>query len=187
MLKEAEQENQRLTQQLMALRERIKHPEQGVRENDTVLPKRWLALQGPGIELTVADSVTPLSQGENPNIAIVHNEDLLKLFNEVRASGAEAIAINDQRLVETTEISCAGPTILVNKTRLVPPFVIRAIGDPETMEAALRLRGGVVEYLQFYRIQVSINKKNEVIVPVYHGAPVYRYAKSSFSPNKKPS
>jgi uncharacterized protein YlxW (UPF0749 family) len=187
MLKEAEQENQRLTQQLMALRERIKHPEQGVRENDTVLPKRWLALQGPGIELTVADSVTPLSQGENPNIAIVHNEDLLKLVNELRASGAEAIAINDQRLVETTEISCAGPTILVNKTRLVPPFVIRAIGDPETMEAALRLRGGVVEYLQFYRIQVSINKKNEVIVPVYHGAPVYRYAKSSFSPNKKPS
>lgn len=176
MLKDAEAENARLTTQVEALREQIKSTDGGAAAKPPI-PSRWRALEGPGVEVTINDSAKPLAKGENPNIAIVHNEDLLKIVNELRAAGAEALALNDQRLVEGSEITCAGPTILVNKSRLVPPFVLRAIGDPETMMAALHLRGGVVEYLQFYGIQVNITEKPNVLVPMYTGGAAYAFAK----------
>lgn len=176
MLKDAEAENARLTKQVEALRGQLKTADQPDAPASAP-PVRWAAMDGPGIELQIADSGKPLAKGENPNIAIVHNEDLLKIVNELRASGAEAISVNDQRMVETSEISCAGPTILVNKSRLVPPFVIRAIGDADTMMTALQLRGGVVENLQFYGIQVNISKKPDVQVPMYVGGTSYQYAR----------
>ena len=176
MLKDAEAENARLTKQVDTLRSQLKTSDQPAGQ-PSAPPVQWAAIAGPGIEVDIADSAKPLGKGENPNIAIVHNEDLLKIVNELRASGAEAISVNDQRLVETSEITCAGPTILVNKSRLVPPFVIRAIGDAGTMSAALRLRGGVVEYLQFYGIQVNISEKPDVQVPMYVGGTSYQFAR----------
>lgn len=177
MLKDAEAENARLVAQVEALRAGVKSAAAQPQAAPSALPQRLQAQSGPGIEVEIADSTKPLTKGENPNIAIVHNEDLLKIVNELRASGAEALAVNDQRLVETSEVSCAGPTILVNKTRLAPPFVIRAIGEPDTMMAALQLRGGVVEYLQFYGIQVTISKKPDIQVPMYVGGSSYQYAR----------
>ncbi|MEB3284191.1 MAG: DUF881 domain-containing protein [Candidatus Sericytochromatia bacterium] len=176
MLKDAEAENSRLQAQVESLREGIKEAGKPVQAAKLVAA-RELALTGTGIEIEISDSAKPLGKGENPNIAIVHNEDLLKIINELRASGAEALSINDQRLIEMSEISCAGPTILVNKSRLAPPFVIRAIGDATTMLAALQLRGGVVEYLQFYGIQVTISKKSDIQVPMYVGGASYQYAR----------
>ncbi|MEB3222097.1 MAG: DUF881 domain-containing protein [Candidatus Sericytochromatia bacterium] len=177
MLKDAEAENGRLVSQVEALRESIKTAELPASGKASPVPGRLQATNGPGIEVEIADSAKPLTKGENPNIAIVHNEDLLKIVNELRASGAAALSVNDQRLVETSEISCAGPTILVNKTRLAPPFIIRAIGDADTMMAALALRGGVVEYLQFYGIQVNISRKPDIQVPMYVGGSSYQFAK----------
>ncbi|MBM3273713.1 MAG: DUF881 domain-containing protein [Candidatus Sericytochromatia bacterium] len=135
------------------------------------------ALGGPGVEIVINDSAKPLTKGEDPNIAIVHNDDLLRLVNELRTAGAEAVALNDQRMVESSEITCAGTTILVNKTRIAPPFSIRAIGEPETMVNALKMRGGIVEYLQFYGIQVNISKKSEVLVPAFSGSTLRKFAK----------
>lgn len=177
MLKDAEKENVRLNEQVNTLKDQVKNPGSLKLPQRPVMPARWAAVEGPGIEVVINDSAKPLAKGENPNIAIVHNEDLLRIVNELRASGAEAMSVNDQRLVETSEISCAGPTILVNKSRLVPPFVIRAIGDSGTMMAALHLRGGVVEYLQFYGIQVNISEKPNVLIPMFHGGAAYMYAK----------
>lgn len=175
LLKDAELKNHSLSVQADTLRHQLANAGDGGK--DVAVPARWGPLEGPGVELSIDDSAKPLAKGENPNIAIVHNEDLLRIVNELKASGAEAISINDQRLIETSEISCAGPTILVNKSRIVPPFIIRAIGDPDTMMAALQLRGGILEYLQFYGIQVNITKEPNVLVPMYHGGEVYTYAK----------
>jgi uncharacterized protein YlxW (UPF0749 family) len=177
MVKDAELEKKRLSAQADALVKNIKDAQVNPTKLKPTIPARWGALEGPGIEVSIDDSAKPLAKGENPNIAIVHNEDLLKIVNELRASGAEALSVNDQRLVETSEISCAGPTILVNKSRVVPPFVISAIGDADTMQAALKLRGGVVEGLQFYGIQVNITKKPNVLVPMYRGGTAYKYAR----------
>jgi uncharacterized protein YlxW (UPF0749 family) len=181
MIKDAESEKKRLTAQVDALVKNVKGAHSDAEALQTAIPVRWGALEGPGVEVVIADSAKPLAKGENPNIAIVHNEDLLKIVNELRAAGAEALSVNDQRLVEASEISCAGPTILVNKSRVVPPFTISAIGDSGTMLAALKLRGGVVEGLQFYGIQVNITEKPNVLVPMYRGGTAYKYAKPSTS------
>lgn len=176
MVKDAEAEHRRLDARVEALKARLKDPAR-VAAASRGKPARWGPLAGPGVEVVVTDSAKPLAKGENPNLAIVHNEDLLRIVNEIKAAGAEAIAINDQRLVESSEVTCAGPTIIVNQTRLAPPFVIRAIGNSDTLFAALGLRGGVVEYLQFYGIQVTITRKPDVLVPMYHGGSAYQFAK----------
>ncbi len=183
MLKTSELRNTDLTKELTLLRAQITELEsgkiklaqkQGVALN---LAAGQSAVSGQGLEVIVSDSSKPLTKGEDPNTAIVHNDDLLRLVNELRAGGAEVVSVNDQRLVDTSEITCAGTTILVNKTRIAPPFVIRAIGEPQTMEASLNMRGGILEYLQFYGIQVSISRKSEVLIPMYSGGSQYKFAK----------
>lgn len=127
-------------------------------------------LTGRGVEVTLKDSTASQKLNENPNLYIIHDEDILKVVNELKAAGAEAIAINGQRLVATSEINCSGPAIRVNKKALVPPFVITAIGSPETMEGALKMRGGVAEFLQFFGIQVSVKKLDQLTIPAYSGS-----------------
>ena len=135
-------------------------------------------LTGPGLEVTLKDSEVSLKPGDNPNQYVVHDEDILKVVNELKAAGAEAIAVNGQRFISSTEISCSGPIIRINKKPLAPPFVITAIGDPETMEGALKMKGGVAENLQYFGIQISL-KKTQVTVPAYTGGVKYNYAVES--------
>jgi len=127
-------------------------------------------LTGSGVEVTLKDSNVSQNITDNPNFYLIHNEDILKVVNELKAAGAEAIAVNGQRLIATTEISCSGPTIRINKKALAPPFVITAIGNPETIEGALKMRGGVTEYLQFFGIQVSVKKLEQLAIPAYSGS-----------------
>lgn len=127
-------------------------------------------LTGSGVEVTLKDSNASQKLTDNPNLYLVHDEDILKVVNELKAAGAEAIAINGQRMIATTEISCSGPTIRINRKPLVPPFVITAIGNPETMEGALKMRGGVTDYLQFFGIQVSVKKLEQLTIPAYSGS-----------------
>jgi uncharacterized protein YlxW (UPF0749 family) len=136
-----------------------------------------LAVKGEGIVLTVDDSHVPVGKGENPNNAIVHNEDLLRLANVLTAAGAEALAINDQRLSAGSEITCAGPTILINKTRMAPPFVIKALGDPTMLTAAVDMPGGVVESLRSYGLELKAESSSAIEIPALGSMPTFRYAK----------
>lgn len=90
-------------------------------------------LEGKGIQLILDDSKVTAQVGENPNLYIIHDDDLLRVINELRAAGAEAISINGERLVSTSEIRCAGPTLSVNNNRSAPPYVILAIGNPSNL------------------------------------------------------
>lgn len=138
-----------------------------------------VALAGPGVEVVLNDSNLPLKQGQNPNLYVLHDEDISNVLNELKASGAEALAINGNRLISTSEVRCTGPTVLVNKNvRLAPPFKIAAIGDPETLESGLMMPGGVVDLLKSWGIQVAIKKMDKVVVPAYKGAVPLGYARS---------
>lgn len=133
---------------------------------------------GPGIEVTLNDSNTVAKPGENPNLYVLHDEDILRVLNELRAAGAEALAINNQRVVATSEIRCTGPTILINRNqRLTPPFVISAIGDQDNLANSLKMRGGVIETLQFWGIQVSVKKVAQVNIPPLSGGMSFDYAR----------
>lgn len=134
-------------------------------------------LAGSGVIVTIDDSKRSVKPGENPNLYLIHDDDILKVINELWAAGAEAVCINEQRLIASSEIRCAGPTLSVNNVRYSPPYEIRAIGEPQTLENALKMRGGVVETLQFWGIQVSIKKQEIVNIPAYKGTFRFEYAK----------
>lgn len=133
-------------------------------------------VHGRGVVVVLDDSKLPRRPGEDPNRFILHDEDLLKVVNELNDAGAEAIAINGQRLIGTSEIRCAGSVISINNTRTAPPVRVVAIGDPETLERALRLRGGVVDQLSFFGIEIQIRKELDVVVPAYQGSLTFKYA-----------
>jgi len=135
-------------------------------------------VQGAGVEVTLNDSNKVLQPGENPNFYVLHDGDVLRVLNELKAAGAKAISINEQRIITTTEVRCIGPTILVNKNqRLTPPFVISAVGNPETLSSSLKMKNGVIDYLQFWGIQVEVKKIDKLTVPAYTGGLVFDYAK----------
>jgi len=135
-------------------------------------------MQGSGVEVTLNDSSNVLQPGENPNFYVLHDSDVLSILNELKAAGAKAISINDQRLITSSEVRCIGPTILVNKNqRLSPPFVIYALGNPETLQNALKMKGGVVESLQIWGIQVNVKKVDKIVIPPYTGGLVFDYAR----------
>lgn len=132
---------------------------------------------GPGLEVTLNDSAVALKPGEDASVSILHDEDLLRVLNELRAAGAEALAINDERILSSSGIRCAGPTVVVNRNRrLTPPYVISAVGNPETLLAALEMRGGVLETLEFYNIRASAKKMDTVVVPAYTGSTTWDWA-----------
>lgn len=134
-------------------------------------------VEGTGIEILLDDSNIAKKSNENPNLYIIHDEDLLRVLNELRAAGAEAISLNDQRIVAMSEVRCAGPTISVNNVRSAPPYVIKAIGAPKTLSSALRLRGGVAETFEFWGIQVKIKTVENLKIPALKAPRTFEYAK----------
>lgn len=135
-----------------------------------------VAVKGQGVIVTLNDSPRGLQPGEDPNLYLIHDEDLLKVVNELRAAGAEAISINGHRLVANSEIRCAGTTILVNVNKIAPPFVINAIGDPEILESSLKIKGGWLETLQIWGLQTQIQTSDSIEVPAFKGSMKFQYA-----------
>lgn len=131
---------------------------------------------GQGVVVTMDDAKRPVGQGENANAFIIHDQDVLLVVNELLAAQAEAVSINGQRLVDRTAIRCAGATIMINGIATAPPLEIRAIGDARTLQTALELKGGVIDSLRYFGIQVSIQRSDKVLVPAYNGNLTYRYA-----------
>jgi len=175
-LSQSEKERDALQQQVKELSQSSRSEATSKEQELVKMGAGVVALQGPGILVSIDDSKRASKPGENPNLYLIHDDDILKVINELWAAGAEAMSINEQRLIASSEIRCAGPTLSVNNTRYSPPYEIRAIGDPQTLENSLRMRGGVVETLQFWGIQVTIRKPDLVTVPAYKGTFRFEYA-----------
>ncbi len=134
------------------------------------------AVEGSGVQVTLNDSTAVNNLPENANAYVIHDMDILQVINELRDAGAEAIAVNGERLVSTSEIRCAGATVSVNNNRYSIPYVITAIGDPVNMENALLMRNGVVDSLTFYGFDVEVKKVNSIKIAAYTGPLNYKYA-----------
>ena len=177
-LKAMETENKHLLQEINELRKKGADRAKDHGQERLQLLAGTTAVEGAGIEVVLDDSAIPKKANENPNLYISHDEDLLRVLNELRAAGAEAISLNDQRIVAMSEVRCAGPTVSVNNIRSAPPYVIKAIGAPKTLTSALRLRGGVVETFEFWGIQVKIKSQDKVQIPALKAPRNFEYAKS---------
>ncbi|HET9495994.1 MAG TPA: DUF881 domain-containing protein [Chloroflexia bacterium] len=138
------------------------------------------ALEGRGIVVTLNDSSdSTMPPHEDPGNYIIHDYDLRDVLNALWAAGAEAISLNGERLVSTSSLYCVGTTILCNATRLSPPYEVRAIGDPEALEAAVRNAPQMEKLNQralIYDIPISVEQQEKVEVPAYNGSVVFRHA-----------
>lgn len=128
-----------------------------------------LPLEGEGVIVKLDDSTRAAKSGENPNLYLIHDDDILRVINELRAAGAEAVSINGQRLTGISEIRCAGPTLSVNNVRSAAPYEIRAIGDKKSLENSIKMRGGVADTLKVWGIQLEVAPADNIYIPPYKG------------------
>ena len=134
---------------------------------------------GPGVIITVADSDIDSNSVVDATDFIIHDTDILKIVNELKNAGAEAISINNQRIILTTPIICGGNTININGERIGSPFEIKAIGSPEAL-ANLSRPGGWLSKLEDRGIKVSTPKKsNSITIPKYSGVLNFKYISNS--------
>lgn len=132
-------------------------------------------VRGSGLKVIMEDSITTVEGVYDLNNYLVHDEDILKVVNELRSAGAEAISVNEQRIVSTSEIRCAGTTIFINGERVGAPFTIKAIGDPALLESAMLMRGGYVDGLKEWGIRFTITRETDIVVPKYNKTISSRY------------
>lgn len=127
---------------------------------------------GPGVQVTLVDSVrapvAPVDQFQQKNL--IHDVDIANVVNELKAAGAEAIAVNGQRVVSSTAVRCVGPVVHVNGVPAAPPYVVTAIGDINTLYNALNMQNGVLDELRRYDPAMArLDKKNKLVLAAFAG------------------
>lgn len=133
---------------------------------------------GPGVIITLDDSKTDPTTVFNPNDLLLHDLDILSIVNELKNTGAEAISINDQRVVTTSSIQCGGAIININGQRVGAPFEIKAIGLPENLANLDRPQGYLDNLREEYQIQATLEKSNNISIPKYSGVINFKYART---------
>lgn len=175
-----EAHNAQLTAQIASLRSQV---DRLSAQQDATLPINDLAtaglaagttpVHGPAVRVTLNDaplSVAPV--GVDPDLLVVHQQDIQQVVNALWAGGAEAMTIQDVRVVATTGIKCVGNTVVLHGTPYAPPYVITAIGDPARLEAALNASEAVGIYKQYvtaYQLGYSQVRLGDVAMPGYAG------------------
>lgn len=134
-------------------------------------------VNGSGVIITVADSDIDANTVLNANDLLVHDSDILKIVNELKNAGAEAISINGQRVIITTPIICGGNIININGEKIGSPFEIKAIGSPEAL-ANLSRPGGWLNKMEDRGIKINLKKSNNIDIPKYSGVLNFKYLKS---------
>lgn len=114
---------------------------------------------------------------DNGESSTVEDSDILDVINELRASDAQAISVNDERIVATSEVRRAGRYIMVNRRQMLAPFVIKAIAEPDKVERALKMIGGQLEKLEgIYQLKVDVKASDNITIPkVRDDGTVLRY------------
>ena len=149
------------------------------RLEDARLAVGLTALRGPGVLIEIADSKRIVPDGENPANYIVLVDDLRDIVAALWASGAEAISINDERLVATSSIYGVGASILVNTAFLSPPFQIKAIGAEGLLDrfnANPAFRGRVAQRIDVFGLEYASQAADALEVPAFVGNTRFRWA-----------
>lgn len=199
---ELQQRQDALKAQILELRQRIQDTEQAgqgsaaqVTELNDALEEARIAaglipLTGTGIVLQLEDSDEPISPDANASDYLVGARDLRAIVEELWAAGAEAVAVNGERLVPSSAIIDVGPSILVNAAYLAGPYQVTALG-PEDLYARLSSSIGFVDFVRSrvdgFGIRVAIAEPDAVDMPAFAGTVTLRYARPEASATPAPS
>ncbi|HUQ00706.1 MAG TPA: DUF881 domain-containing protein [Aeromicrobium sp.] len=110
------------------------------------------AVQGPGMRIELSDAPRQVEFDDvNPNLLVVHQQDIQAFVNALWAGGAEAVSLQGQRLVSTSGIKCVGNTVVIDGVPYSPPYVIEAIGNPLRLRQSLDASPEVTTYRTYAR------------------------------------
>jgi uncharacterized protein YlxW (UPF0749 family) len=122
-------------------------------------------VHGPGLVVTLQDAQRDANgrfpRDASPDDLVVHQQDIEAVLNALWSAGAEAIQMQDQRIIATSVPRCVGNTLLLNGRTYSPPYTITAIGDATAMQAALAAAPLVTLYKQ-YVVRFGLGYREEV-------------------------
>ena len=126
-------------------------------------------VEGEGIEVILRET-------ENSEIGQINSSDLLAIVNALKLAGAEAISINDERIINMTDIFTINNSFIkVNGQRILAPYIIKAIGNQTYLESGLLGNGGYVDELKKLGHDISIEKINRLKILKYNDEITIKY------------
>lgn len=176
-LKKAQGEKDAQTKRIEELENKINLYEKGGIENNIYAEElykdttkyRVLAglvdLEGAGIVLEINDPPVDIQFGESEYTIIDELDAILQVVSILNAADAEAISINDQRYTAYTEVVRAGNHIVINGIPTSAPIIIKAIGNPDTLESALAIKRGIVWQLRSFDYIVHLTQDKKIVIP----------------------
>ena len=139
-------------------------------------------VRGPGIEVTLDDakrSADSLPDGFTADDIVVHQQDVQAVVNALWASGAEAMMIQDQRVISTSAVRCVGNTLILQGRVYAPPYRVTAIGDVDTMQRGLDADPSIAIYKQYVDavgLGYAVHTNGSLEFPAYSGSVDFQYA-----------
>ena len=156
-----------------------RHKKEANQEAIELLDKELLQAQIIAGETDVKGDGIVITLAQNEASELLKSYILVHLINELNSAGAEAISINDQRIINMSDIvdiyvDDIAHYILINKEKVVSPYVIKAIGDPKYLESALTTK--TVGFMDMYsEYAVSLERQNNIRIPKYSGKIEIKY------------
>ncbi len=190
--------NANLANQVTRLRREVDRlavgQDQGVSNAELTQRSRQAGLRpvvGPAVTVTLNDAPADVvPDGVDPDLLVVHQQDIQAIVNLLWAGGAEAMTIQGQRVVSTTGIKCVGNTVILHGIPYGPPYRIRAIGNQQRLQRVLQTSAFVQIYQQYvdrFRLGYDVTTQGRARFPAYRGALDLQYAEvPSPSPSASP-
>ncbi len=145
--------------------------------NKTKLIAGFVDVKGPGIIVKMEDNMSEEAMGQSLDLDLIHDADVLRIINDLKEAGAEAISINGQRVLSISEIKCGGPIIRINGKSIGTPIYINAIGDPKLLNAAINAPNTYGYALKTIdQLVVETEVVDELVVPGFRGNYEFKYA-----------
>lgn len=149
-----------------------------------------IPLTGTGIVLQLEDSQEPVPQDGSASDYLVGSRDIRTVVDELWGAGAEAIAVNGERITPATAIIDIGSSLLVNSAYLAPPYQVTALG-PRDLYERLSQSPGFTDFVrsraEAYGIRLSFAEPDSVDMPAFVGTVTLRYSRPLPSPSPGPS
>lgn len=140
------------------------------------------AVKGPAVAVTLTDAPPDVNPpGVDPDVLVVHQQDIQAVVNALWGAGAEAMTIQGVRVISRTGVKCVGNTVVLHGVPYAPPYRIVAIGDPARLRLGLSRSESVTIYKQYveaYRLGYSEEVLGEVTMPAFSGAISNRHART---------
>jgi len=165
---------EQLTQQSAPGNTRIKALQQ---QSETLAPGvGTAAVTGPAITVSLNDakrSASSLPSGFTADDIVVHQQDVQGVVNALWAGGAEAMMLQDQRVISTSAVRCVGNTLILQGRVYSPPYVIKAIGNVPQMQQSLdrdRSVGIYRQYVDVLGLGYDVRASPQATFPAYTGS-----------------